>query len=288
MLQKSTWLHLRIPFSFYLLPVFMFACATVEPPLAASFWVVFFILHFLLYPASNAFNSFFDKDEGSSGGLERPPAVSSELYHVALLLDGIAVALGLFLSWVFAAMLFVYGLASKAYSHPVTRWKRRPFLGWFIAGFFQGYFSFLMVAEGLVQPTLSEIFSLEIQWPAVLSSLLLWGSYPMTQVYQHQEDGKRGDETLSRKLGILGTFHFTAVCFTVASAGFVAYFYSSYGLGQASAFLLAMLPVLVVFARWYVAVRKNPAAADYKNTMRLNLVSALCLNVFFAGLWWAG
>ena len=32
-----------------------------------------------------------------------------------------------------------------------------------------------------------------------------WRAYPMTQIFQHEED-KRGDETLSLKLGIKGTF----------------------------------------------------------------------------------
>ncbi|MEQ8812426.1 MAG: ubiquinone biosynthesis protein UbiA, partial [Imperialibacter sp.] len=78
MLQKATWLHLRIPFSFYLLPVFVFACATVKPGGLLLTGIIFLILHLFLYPASNGFNSYFDKDEESIGGLEHPPKVSEE------------------------------------------------------------------------------------------------------------------------------------------------------------------------------------------------------------------
>lgn len=285
MLQKSTWLHLRIPFSFYLMPVFVFACAVVQPTDWPAVILVFLLLHFLLYPASCGYNSWFDKDEKSIGGLEHPPQVSKELYYVSLLFDLIAVAIGLFISWQFAAMLIVYGLASKAYSHPLTRWKRRPYTGWFVAGFFQGYFTFIMVATGVKVMPWEEVLDWKIQAPAILTSALLWGSYPMTQVYQHDEDGRRGDETLSRKLGISGTFHFTAICFLAASGGFFLYFYQLGGMIPALVFAAAMLPLLVFFVWWYLQVRRDPGAANFRNTMRLNLYSAVCLNLFFTWLW---
>lgn len=288
MLQKSTWLHLRIPFSFYLLPVFVFACAVVRPIDWAPVLLVFFILHFLLYPASCGYNSWFDKDEQSIGGLEHPPRVSRELYWVSLTLDLLAAGFGLIIGLEFAVMLVVYGLASKAYSHPSTRWKRLPFTGWFVAGFFQGYFTFLMVALGVAKLSLAGLWHPEVQAPALLTSALLWGSYPMTQVYQHEEDGRRGDETISRKLGIQGTFHFTAVCFLFASAGFVWFFVAYYGGRAALMFCLSMLPVLGFFIWWYLAVRKDRQAANFKNTMRLSLISAVCLNLFFGGLWLFG
>ncbi len=45
--------------------------------------------------------------------------------------------------------------------------------------------------------------------PGILCTLVLWANYPMTQIYQHDEDFKRGDITLSYRLGIKGTFVFT-------------------------------------------------------------------------------
>lgn len=287
MLHRSTWLHLRIPFSFYLLPVFVFACAIVKPADFAVVALIFLLLHLLLYPASNGFNSYFDKDEDSIGGLERPPAVSRELYWTALVFDVAALLLGLIISWEFSVLLLVYGLASKAYSHPLTRWKRLPYVGWLVAGFFQGYFTFIMVVVGLTDAGLNELWASHHIFPALLTSALLWGSYPMTQVYQHAEDGRRGDETLSRKLGVLGTFHFTAICFSAASAGFFSYFYTAFGAPVALIFVVSMVPVLAFFFWWYWQVRKDRTQANFKNTMRLNLYSALCLNLFFVWLWFS-
>src|SRR4051812_38943407 len=110
MISKSTLLHLRIPFSFFLMPVYLFALS-ISPNLNESrlLWS-FIIVHVFLYPASNAFNSYFDKDEKSIGGLKNPPPVKKELYYVALLFDVIAVVLGFIkINLLFAIMLFIYG-----------------------------------------------------------------------------------------------------------------------------------------------------------------------------------
>jgi 1,4-dihydroxy-2-naphthoate octaprenyltransferase len=282
-MKKSTWQHLRIPFSFFLMPVFLFAASISPIEDLGRFVLVFFILHLLLYPASNGYNSYFDKDEGSIGGLKNPPKVADELYIVALIFDGLALLLGFIISWQFVAMLFVYGAISKAYSHPSIRLKKMPYVGWFAAGFFQGYFTFLMAYMGIFDIDIAATLVSNIQLPALLSSILLWGSYPMTQVYQHEEDAKRGDITISLKLGVLGTFHFTAIMFAFAAIGFVLYYASYYSWTYAVVFQISLLPMLVFFMVWYLKVRKDSNAANFERTMRLNMLSSLILNLFFAG-----
>ncbi len=282
MIQRSTWLHLRIPFSIFLMPVYLFALSTASDVNLFSAAFVFIILHFFLYPASNGFNSYFDKDEESIGGLKSPPKVTKELYYVSLLFDLIALVSGIFIGWQFAIMLLIYGLVSKAYSHPAVRLKKHAFTGWFIAGLFQGFFTFILVIIGVQHLSLNDVAGQErILFAAALSTLLLWGSYPMTQIYQHKEDGRRGDQTLSLKLGILGTFHFTALIFFIANILFL-YFYASYHSNMhAFLFQLFALPMLIYFLVWYVKVRNDRKEANFRNTMRLNMISSVCLSLFF-------
>ncbi|MDA0196482.1 MAG: UbiA family prenyltransferase [Bacteroidetes bacterium] len=281
-MQKSTLLHLRFPFSFFLLPVYLFALSTSNSIDLTGATLTFILLHFFLYPASNGYNSFFDKDEESIGGLKNPPVVTKELYYTSLALDFIALVLGaLFINLEFMLLLLAYGLASKAYSHPALRIKKFPILGWITAFFFQGYFTFLMAYVGINKVSLIETFEIQVQFPAILSSLLLGGSYPMTQIYQHKEDAKRGDNTISRKLGVLGTFHFTAVFFIIANAGFVIYFLEWFEISDLVLFQIALTPSLVYFALWYFKVRKDSSLANYQSTMRLNLLSSAMLNLFF-------
>lgn len=282
MLSRSTWLHLRIPFSYFLLPVFLFSL-TISPNLngARMFWV-FFILHFLLYPASNGYNSYFDRDEKSIGGLKNPPPVSRQLYYVAISLDILAIVVALLtINTTFAIMLLLYGLASKAYSHPSIRLKSRPIVGWITAGFFQGYFTVLMCYVGINDFLVENSLREKVTLAGLLASAMLLGNYPMTQVYQHDEDSKRGDHTLSLMLGIRYTFFFVAVIFSLVSVGFFFYFKVYFSLKYGIIFVSTLLPVLVYFFYWLSKVLRDNSMADFTHTMILNFISATCLNGFF-------
>lgn len=285
-MKKSTILHLRFPFSFFLLPIFLFAIAVQGATDIVAIASVFSMLHFMVYPASNGYNSFFDRDKGSIGGLKNPPAVTRELYWVSLALDGLALVWAAYLSITFSVMLLIYGFVSKAYSHPVIRLKRFAFRGWLTAGFFQGYFTFIAIIVGVSEIDLWSI-PLSHHLAGALSSMLLFGSYPMTQIYQHEEDLRRGDITISSKLGILGTFHFTAVFFSLSVILFSLYFIQVRGLDTALLFGAALLPVLGYFVWWYTRVRLDQVKADYQHTMWLNFISSGCLTLFFLYLYLA-
>ncbi len=105
---------------------------------------VFAIVHLLLYPASNAFNSFYDRDEGSIGGLEFPPPVSRHLLYTALILDLVAITLGWFVTPWFALLLAFYGFNSKAYSYDRIRLKRFAVFSWILVGLGQGAITIIM------------------------------------------------------------------------------------------------------------------------------------------------
>lgn len=288
MFSKSTFLHLRFSFSYFLLPVYLFAVA-VSPNFGESslLWV-FILLHFFLYPASNGYNSYFDKDEKSIGGLKNPPPVTKGLYWMSIGLDTIAIVLGfLEVSLLFSCMLLGYGLVSKAYSHPAVRLKKYPIIGWVVTGLFQGLYTFLMCYIGVNNYDLENILQAKVLLPGLLTSLMLWANYPMTQVYQHEEDEAHGDNTLSRILGISGTFYFAALFFSITTIGFLAYFNSYYEIRYGWTFMAALSPVVLFFGFWFMKVIHNPHYADFSHTMWLNFISATCLNAFFLWLFFS-
>jgi len=242
----------------------------------------FLIVHIFLYPASNGYNSYFDKDEKSIGGLKNPPPVNKGLYYLSLLFDIIAIILGfIMINATFSIMLLVYGLVSKAYSHPDIRLKKYPITGWLIAGLFQGLFTFVMCYIGINKYGIENIWKGSVLLPGALCSLMLWANYPMTQVYQHEEDGKRGDETFSRMLGIKGTFYFVGGVFSLVTIGFMLYFNAFFSVKYALGFLIALCPVLLYFSYWFLKVRLDESKADYTHTMWLNFISSTSLNVYF-------
>jgi 4-hydroxybenzoate polyprenyltransferase len=282
MFSRSTWQHLRIPFSYFLLPVYLFSLSSSPNLNEPRLFCVFFIVHILLYPASNGYNSYFDKDEGSIGGLKNPLPVNKGLYYVSLLFDLTAIILAYVkINLTFAVFIFLYGLISKAYSHPSIRLKKYPIAGWITVGVFQGLFTFIMCYVGVNKYGLENVWKPQVLVPGFLSTIQLLGTYPMTQIYQHDEDGKRGDITLSLRLGIRGTFYFVAGIFTLATAGFVYYFLTYFDFHYTLIFLASLTPVVIYFFYWFIQVYKDPSKADHAHTMRLNFISATCLNGFF-------
>jgi len=282
MITRSTLLHLRIPFSFFLLPVFLFALALTPNHNGERMLLAFLSLHLFLYPSSNGYNSYYDKDEESIGGLKRPPKVSKDLLGWSLVFFGIALALGAWINWEFASMLGLYGLVSMAYSHPSIRLKKYPWISWAIAGLFQGYFTFAMAYAGLSNLGWEVLLKPHVLIPGFLTSLMLWGNYPLTQVYQHGEDARRGDRTLSLLLGIKGTFIFSALLFAGTTAAFIWYFL---GKGQSHIvgyYLAAMAPIGLFFLLWMGFIfRESEKYATYSWAMGLNFLSAIALNAFF-------
>ena len=275
MKPKDIFTHLRLPFSLFLMPVFWFAFSQAPEPNHLKAILIFCILHFVLYPASNAYNSYFDKDEGSIGGVKNPPKVDKSLYYVAILLDFLAVILGVFLiNPIFGIGVFMYGLFSRAYSHDAIRIKKYPVLSWLIVGVLQGFWVYCLVIQGL---SLTFEINSRLIFGGILSSIMLWALYPMTQIYQHEEDAKRGDLTLSRILGLRGTFVFTATVFLMAMVGFFLFL----NLSNFLIFIGCTAPITIFFLWWFIESIKNESEINFQNTMILNVLASFCMNVFY-------
>ncbi|WP_425291083.1 UbiA family prenyltransferase [Spirosoma linguale] len=279
---RAVWLHLRVPFSFFLMPVFWFALSQSAHPDAGRTWAVFLIIHLLLYPASHAYNSYYDKDTESIGLLATPPPVDRTLLWVAWGLDAVALLHGLWVGWPFVAYLLVYGFISKAYSHDRMRLKKYPVLSWLIVGLCQGGLTFLATYQAINQVPISHLLNTNLMLAASLCSLNILAIYPITQVYQHAEDSRRGDLTMSRWLGIRGTFGCTGLIFTLATAGFYVFYR-----GQAPFYGLqiCLLPATLFFVIWYSHVHRDARLANYTSAMRMTLLAGIGLNLFFIVQW---
>lgn len=279
-MTKSTFMHLRIPFSYFLMPVFLLAAGLADRINWISFTIAFLIMHFLLYPASNAFNSYYDRDDGSIGGLKNPPAVDKDLLPVALVLDCLAVIFGFLLSWQFAVALFFYGICSKLYSHDKIRLKKMPVISWLGTGIVQGGFVFLVAYFAIQGKSVFFPPPAHVLNASVLVSLLMLGFYPLTQIYQHEEDRKHGDTTISMLLGVRGTFILSGFLLTVSTVG-LCWFFASLGKSAFSLlFIILQLHAAGYLLHWFLLVVKNGRNADYEHSMRMNIVSATGMNLF--------
>jgi 4-hydroxybenzoate polyprenyltransferase len=276
---KNTLKLLRIPFSFFLMPLFILALSQSE---INTFTAIagFLIIHLLVYPASNGYNSYVDKDEGSIGGLEKPPPPTIHLFYVTVVLDCLAIVLSYqFITGLFAICIITYILASRAYSSKQIRLKKYPIIGFLVVVVFQGAFTYVMSVLAISDSKF--IFSLPATFLLLACSFQIAGAYPLTQIYQHQADLADGVVTLSYKLGYKGTFVFTAIMFTICNLFYYLYFSE---IGRLNSFFLVQLfflPIVIYFILWFLKVLKKVNEANFKSTMRMNLIAAICMNTCF-------
>lgn len=279
-LGPSTIQLLRFPFSYFLMPVFFFALSFAEEINWVNTLISFFIIHLLLYPASNGYNSYMDRDTGSIGGIENPMQPTEELFYATVFMDVSGIALSLLIDWWFALAIVVYISFSRLYSYRGIRLKRFPIVGYLTVILNQGALIFVMVyyaAEKINQPHVS-IMGL------IAASFLIGGFYPITQVYQHKADSKDGVQTISMLLGKRGTFIFCGIMYAIAFTLLFLYYQQRSNTSSFLVLQIYFIPVIVYFIRWLIKVWRNEDAADFKNTMRMNIVASTCTNLAFITL----
>ncbi len=281
MIQRSTIQLLRFHFSFFLLPVFLFAISQVEMVNWRHVFFVFIILHLLVYPASNGYNSYVDKDTKAIGGLANPMMPTKQLYYVTIVMDVAAVLLALFTIDVwFAFGIMLYIVTSRAYSYRDIRFKKYPVTGYLTVIVFQGAFMFAIVYYACSVST-----QLHVPWLCMLAAAcLIGGYYPLTQVYQHAEDKRDGVYTISMLLGIRWTFAFCSIIFALAATCFWYLAYIKQDKRIFHLFMICMLPVFLFFLWWMQQVWRDAEKANFKNSLWMNVTASFCASAYFLTL----
>jgi 4-hydroxybenzoate polyprenyltransferase len=158
--------------------------------LAATVWVV------ALNGGTLALNSAFDQDEGDIAYLRSPPKPPPRLAGFAALLMLTGLAAAVLLPAGFAAAYVVCFVLSIVYSVPPVRAKGIPGVDWIIN----------MVGFGLLTPFAGFAATGRVPeltpWLIMIGFAALFGAlYPLTQLYQIEEDARRGDRTFAIALG---------------------------------------------------------------------------------------
>lgn len=218
-----------------------------------------------------------DKDTGSIGGLKNPPPVTRKLFTVSMIFDSMGLLICAFINWQMVLIMLIYIGVSKAYSWHKIRLKKFAFFGWLVVMLFQGGYTFLIVNMAATDEFSYSWFNERHVFCMVIASFLIGGFYPLTQIYQHEEDSSRGDFTISYRLGIIGTFMFSAVMFVVACTIAWIYFNAFCNIMDFIIFILCLLPVAGYFLFWLTITIKNKSAANFDHTMRMTFISSICM-----------
>lgn len=277
MVHRSTIQLLRFHFSWFLMPVYWFALSFADNIYLPRAILVFIILHLLIYPSSNGYNSFMDRDAGSIGGLEKPLQPIKQLFFVTVAMDVIAVVLSLFISGLFALCVSLYIICSRLYSYRGVRLKQYPVLGYLTVIINQGALTFFMVYHG------SEIYlANHVSWLGLLAAaFLIGGFYPITQVYQHEADKNDKVTTISMIMGKKGTFIFCGVMYLLAMIILWLYYSTRELYASFIVLLIFFLPVVIYFMQWFLKVLKDDNKADFKHTMQMNWLASTCTSLAF-------
>ena len=271
--------HLRLHFQLLLAPVFLWGWLVAGGGWSASILIAFLAFHVFLYAGATAFNSYYDRDQGPVGGLEHPPAGVSALLPVSL---GIQLA-----GWLLAALVNLpffliyaaFGLLSIAYSHPRLRLKARPLASLATVALGQGVLAYLgawAAARGELSSALSPLGILG----ATAATLLILALYPLSQLYQIQEDGARGDRTPAVAWGAPRCFQIALACQLIGGTAMLSVVARRDGPLDALIVGLGLAAQLAAVAWWARHHDPRDVLGSYHRVMRLNALSASGLSAY--------
>lgn len=270
--MKNLILHLRLNISIVLAPIFLWGFLLSEKREWLVFFIGFFIFHVFLYGGSNAYNSYYDKDEGPIGGLKNPPKVTNGLLYFSLGIKILGQVIAFFINPYFAIVYFICLVLSIIYSHPKTRWKADPILSLFTVGFGQGGLAFISgwFTQGI---TITNIYI--FIFGMLTTVFMSAGVYPLTQIYQIEEDEKRGDITFAVKYGVKKSFNFSVFCsllscFCMLTTIILKKMYLD-------VFLICMFYIvfIVQIVFWAKKYNAQEILANYSKIMKLNYANAI-------------
>ena len=199
-----------------------------------------------------AINSAFDRDEGDIGYLDAPPPPPKRLALVSLTLMAVGQALAFLLPVGFAVAYAVCFAMSVAYSVPPVRLKAVAGADWVIN----------IIGVGILTPfagwaATGAPLRPDGMWIMIAFGCLFGALYPLTQIYQFEEDTSRGDRTLARMLGVGPSLVASAVA---AGLAFLAFARALWLAGPTPASRLALIVAgagwAVVLGPWLVRYRR--------------------------------
>lgn len=289
---RTLLVHLRLHFQLLLAPVFLWGwlVATHERPRAggavtAGVVLAFVCLQVFLYGGTTAFNSYYDRDEGPIGGLEHPPPVVPALLPFALGVKLAGLVLAAFVNPWFLAIAAVLVLLSVAYSRSWPRLKARPSGSLLTVGLGQGVLVYLGAWAAVRGEALSALTPIGLLG-ALTAAAFIVGLYPLTQLFQVDEDRARGDRTVAVAWGVRTCFAISLASQVIGGLAMLIVLGRLFGPVDVLVVGAGLLAQLGFVAWWAIEFDPGRMLANFHRVMRLNAAGATGLGLYllFRGL----
>ena len=270
---KHFILHLRLHYQFFILSGgYLLGGLLADQMNSAQYWLQFLNVHLLLFGGATAYNSYWDKDEGPIGGLKNPPKMTRWMHPVSLAFMVAGWAWAVTIGWGYFLIFGLSLLLFWLYSTPHARWKGKPILSLAVIGISTGTNSVLLgfwAAGG--------VFSWPILFGSMGAGLILLSLYPVSQVYQSEEDEKRGDVTFFRRYGLKVVQRFFAINFF---AGMCLVSLSLFEFYRYPAIVLFILGLLTFVTLHRFVSNLKGSEIEYRDVMNIKFFASLSFVLF--------
>lgn len=268
-------LHLRLPYQFLILSGAYLTGGILSPRMhAADFLLQFFSVHFFLFGGVTAYNSYWDKDEGPIGGLKHPPAMNVWMLWMSWMLQYIGFGIGILSGFQFS---FVYAVAMVLfwmYSSPLVRLKGKPIL------------SLVAMGTTLFCSSLLGFYAYggeKLSWTILIGSVAVAATiislYPLSQIYQREEDRKRGDRTFAVTFGTRGVLLLYMFMYPVSLLLLsISLWTSIHWLAGG----MTVIGLLFGVWTWQAIKRMHGNVSDYEAVMNIKYFGGMALSLFLA------
>lgn len=268
------FIHLRLHYQFFILSGgYLLAALFVEEVNWPQYGLQFLNVHVLLFGGATVYNSWWDKDEGPVGGLESPPKMQRWMWPISLVIQYLGLYWAIYVGWNFALLYAISMSFFWLYSSPLARWKGKPILSLVAIGISTGTNSFFLgyLAAGGYPITLYEdLIALGV-------ACLVLSLYPVSQVFQTEDDMNRGDETFAAKYGLKGVKWLFAVLFPLGTVILSVTLVISKG---AAGYVFGGVGSLAYLAVLYLVLQLEGKKSEYPLVMRIKFLASLSFVLF--------
>ncbi|MEK7432310.1 MAG: UbiA family prenyltransferase [Cyanobacteriota bacterium] len=282
--MKNLFLHLRLNIAIVLSPIFLWGVTLSQEKNMLNLLISFVLFHVFLYGGSNAYNSYYDKDEGPIGGLKNPPKITESLLYFSLGIKILGLIISYFINIYFFTIYLFCFILSIMYSHPLTRLKAMPLVSLLVVGLGQGGLAFM--AGWFSQRT--DISNFYLFLFGMFSTIFMsFGIYPLTQIYQIEEDSKRGDITFAVKYGIRKSFIFSVLCTIISAICMISVIFIKKLYFDMILISLSYVIFIFLVTNWSKNYNEKEIFANYAKIMKINYMNSIgfilyiLFNLFF-------
>lgn len=267
-------LHLRWHYQLFILSGGFLLGGFLNPDLDFNTFIFQFCnVHLLLFGGATAYNSYWDKDKGPIGGLRNPPPMAQWMWLGGLLMQMVGLMLAIPQGSLYVSIYALSMLLFWLYSTPLARWKSRPVKSLIAIGLSTGFNSVLLgyLAAGYVS------LNFFILIAAFGVTLMLLSLYPLSQIYQKDEDLRRGDQTFTLQYGRSAVNFFFDIAFF---SGLLLVMIGILGYHTRLAIAFGLIGVITGF--WVRSKLQSLSAQkeDYPKVMRIKYVTSTSFVLF--------